>query len=83
MSTGANDPLGLRVTGCDSGQFEPQGHIWIYIVNHYALLHTSKYSVCFMDSLRIKNSFPHYKSVEANNSQGVANLDPRGMAGMI
>ena len=40
MSTGANDPLGLRVTGCDSGQFEPQGHIWIYIVNHYALLHT-------------------------------------------
>ena len=27
--------------------------------------------------------FPHFKSMEANNSQGMANLDPRGMFGRI
>ena len=26
---------------------------------------------------------PHYKSMKANDPQGVANLDPRGMAGTI
>ena len=28
-------------------------------------------------------SFPHYKSLEANEPQGMANLDPRGMVGWI
>ena len=28
-------------------------------------------------------SFPHCKSMEANNRQDMANLDPRGMVGII
>ena len=40
--------------------------------------------MCFMDSLRVlKKSFPHYKSMEANDPQGMANLDTRGIAGKI
>ena len=27
--------------------------------------------------------FPYYKSMEANDPQGLANLDPRGMIGRI
>ena len=40
--------------------------------------------VGFMVSLRFFfKVFPHYKSVEANDPQGVVNLDPRGMVDMI
>ena len=40
--------------------------------------------VGFMVSLIYKKKgFPHYKSMEANDPQGVVNLDPRGMVDMI
>ena len=40
--------------------------------------------VGFMVSLRLKKKvFPHHKSMEANEPQGVVNLDPRGMVYMI
>ena len=40
--------------------------------------------VGFMVSLRfLKKVFQHYKSMEANDPQGVVNLDPRGMVDRI
>ena len=50
------------------------------------MLHTSKYRGCVLHGFtqNLKKSFiPNYKSMEANDPQGVANLDPRGMAGTI
>ena len=87
MSTGANDPWGQWVTGCDSSQFEPQGHGWqdLHIITIHCYILVDIEAVSFMDSLRInlKKGFPHYKSLEANDPQGAANLDARGMAGTI
>ena len=40
--------------------------------------------VGFMVSLRfIKKRFPHYKFMEANDPQGVVNLDPMGKVDML
>ena len=78
---GANDPRGHWVTGSDSGQIEPHGQCGrINIV-----LHTSEYRSCVLHGFtqNLKTVFPNYKSMEANDPQGVANLDPRGMAGTI
>ena len=70
---------------CDGGQFERQGHGWhdlcseplckCYILNIEA--------VGFMVSEKgFFKVIPHYtvryKCMEANDLQGVANLDPRG-----
>ena len=56
----------------------------IYVVNHNALLHT-KYRSCRLHVSEIFLSYsPLYgKSIEANDIQGVANLDTRGMVGTI
>ena len=57
----------------------------IYEVNRYALLHT-KYRRCGLHGftqISFLKVFPHYKSMEANDPQGVVNLDPRGMVDRI
>ena len=36
----------------------------------------------FMVSEKIFKVSPHYKSMEANDTEGMANSDPRGMVGM-
>ena len=79
MSTGANDPWGQWDTGSDCGQFEPHGHGWqdLHIITMHCYILVDIEAVCFMDSLRInfkKKVFPHYKSLEANDPQGVANI---------
>ena len=64
---------------------EPKGLIdRIYVVDHYTLLHT-KYISSGPYGFREEDflSFSHYKSMAANDLWGVANLDPRGMVGMI
>ena len=57
----------------------------IYVVNHYTFLHT-KYRRGRLHGCRrfFKSYSPLYsKSMEANDLQGVATLDPRVMVGMI
>ena len=58
----------------------PRGMVGrIYVVNHYALLH-SKYRSCrFMVSKDFLKSYsPLYdKSMEAKEHEGLANLEPR------
>ena len=51
----------------------------IHVGGHYTLLH-SKYVSCVPHGFREKDflSFPHYKSMGANNLRDVASLDPRG-----
>ena len=55
----------------------------IYTEDHYALLHTMHTS-CGPQGLRDDFlSFPHFKSMETIDPQGMANLNPRGMVGRI
>ena len=77
-SIGANDPQGVA-------SLDSRGLIGrIYVVNHYTLPHT-KYLSSGPHGFREEDflSFTHYKSMGANNPQGVANLDPTGMVGRI
>ena len=47
------------------------------------MLHT-KYIICGLHGFREEDfTIFHYKSVGANDPQGMANLDPRGMVGRI
>ena len=76
-SMGDNDPLGMASLG-------PRGLIGrIYVWDHLTLLHT-KYVSCrphgFKEDFLI---FSHYKSMGANDPQGVASLDHRGLIGRI
>ena len=87
VSTGANDPQVSGSLGVTVANLSPRGIVGrIYIVNHlYAVLHTSKYRSCVLHGFtqNSKKVFPHYKSMETNDPQGVANLEPRDMAGTI
>ena len=77
-SMGANDPRGMA-------SLDPRGLIGrIYVVDHYTLLYT-KYISSGPHGFREEDflSFSHYKSMRANDPQGVANLGPRGMVGRI
>ena len=67
------------------GANEPQGKVGrIYVCDHLTLLHT-KYLSSGPYGFREEDflSITHYKSMGANEPQGVANLDPRGMVGRI
>ena len=73
-SMGANHPQVC------SGQFEPQGNRlqrvgWIYVVSHYALLHT-KYKSYWL------YGFPIIRKL-MTDPHGMAKLDPKGMVGTI
>ena len=60
---------------------EPKGLIGrIYVGDHYTLLQT-QYISSGPHGFREEDFFSHYKSMGANDPQGVANLDRRGMAG--
>ena len=65
---------------------EPKGLIGrIYVGDHLTLLQT-KYIGSGPHGFREEDgfkSFSHYKSVEANDPRGVANLEPRGVVGRI
>ena len=64
---------------------DPRGLIGrIYVEDHYTLLHT-KYISSGPHGFREEDflSFFHYKSMRANDPQGVASLDPRGLIGRI
>ena len=64
---------------------EPSGLIGrIYVGDHYTLVHT-KYISCGPHDSGEKDFlfFSHYKSMGANDLQGVASLDPRGLIGRI
>ena len=56
----------------------------IYTGDHYTLLHTNKYISSEPHGFREEDflSFSH-KSMEANDPQGIASLDPRGLIGRI
>ena len=70
-SMGANDPLGMA-------SLDPKGLIGrIYVGGHYTLLHTKYISSGPHGFREDFLSFSHYKSMRANDSLGVANLDPR------
>ena len=76
----ANGPLGVVAANLNSRGMVGR----IYVVNHYALLHT-KYRSCSFHGFR--EDFLSYsqlcgKSIEANYLHGVPNLGPRGMVGM-
>ena len=75
---GANDPMG----GASLGTRGLIGRV--YIEDHLTLLHT-KYIICGPHGFREVDflSFSHYKSVGANDSRGMASLDPRGLTGRI
>ena len=75
---GANDPLGVASLGS-------RGLIHrIYVGDHKTLLHT-KYVSCRHHGFRGEDffNFFHYKSMGANDPQGVASLDPMGLIGRI
>ena len=57
----------------------------MYEVKHNALLHTKYRSCRFMVSkVFLKSYSPLYgKSIEAKDPEGLANLEPRDMVGMI
>ena len=64
---------------------DPRGLIGrIYVGDHYTLLHT-KYRSSGPHGFREEDfvSFSHYKSMGANDPQGMAGLDPRGLIGRI
>ena len=64
---------------------EPRGLIGrIYVGDHYTLLHT-QYISCGAHGFREEDflSFSHYKSMTANDPQGMASLNPRGLIGRI
>ena len=75
---GANDPQGVV-------NLDPRGLIGkIYVGDHLTLLHT-KYISCGPHGFREEDflSFSHYKSMGANDPQGVVSLDPRGLISKI
>ena len=77
-SMGANDPWGMA-------SLDPRGLTGrIYVGDHYTLLHT-KYLSCGPHGFREEDFviFFHYKSMGANDPQGVARLCPRGWIGRI
>ena len=64
---------------------DPRGLIGrIYVNDHYTLLHT-KYISSGPYGFREEDflSFSNYKSIGANDSQGVASLGHRGLIGRI
>ena len=69
MTRGVSGSLGVTMAN-----MKPRGMVGrIYIVNHYALLHTGKYRSCTCASWshsEFKKVFPHYKSMEANDPHG-------------
>ena len=76
---GANDPWGMA-------NLDPRGLIGrIYVGDHSTLLHTKYISFGphgFREDFLI--FFFHYKSIGANDSRGMANLDPRAwLAGLM
>ena len=56
----------------------------INVGDHLTLLNI-KYISSGPHGFRVEDcfSFPHYKSMRANEPRGMANLDPRGMVGSI
>ena len=72
---------------CGSVQFEPQGYRlqrvgWIYVVNHYALLHTKYKSYWLHGFKRFFNVFPIIKKL-MTDPHGMAKLDPKGIVDTI
>ena len=64
---------------------DPRGYIGrIKVGDQYTLLST-KYISCGHYDFREEDFLPfsHFKSMGANDPQGMANLDPRGMVGRI
>ena len=53
--------------------------VWVYIVNHYALLHTKYKSYWLHGFIRFLLIFPIITYKEATD---MAKLDPKGMVGM-
>ena len=78
-SMGANEP-------CSMASLDPMGLIGtIYVGDHQTLLHT-KYISCGPHGFREEDlllSCSHYMSIGANDHQGMASLDPRGLIGRI
>ena len=80
------DSMGANIPGCGGGQFEPQGHGWQDLCSEplckcYKL---NIEAVGFMVSEVYLKLFPILRQdMEANDLQGMANLDPRGMVGMV
>ena len=77
-SMGAKKPRGVA-------SLDPRDMVGrIYVGDHLTLLHT-KYLCSGPYGFREEDflSISHYKSVDANEPRGVANLDPRGMVGRI
>ena len=75
---GANDPASRGVVAANSFPRAMVGRI--YIVNHYALIHKVSW---FHSEDFLKSFLPHYKFMEANDLQGVDNLDSGGIVGRI
>ena len=76
-SMGANEPRGVA-------NLDPRGMVGrIYVGDHLMLLHT-KYLTSEPYGFREDVlSFSLYKSMRANEPQGMASLNPRGMVGRI
>ena len=77
-SMGTNDPR-------DLASLDPRGSIGrIYVWDHSTLLQT-KYISCGPFGFREEDilNLSHYKSMGANETQGMASLDPRGLIGRI
>ena len=72
---------------CGGGQFEPQGYRlqrvgWIYILNHYALLHTKYKSYWNQGFRRFFNFFPIIRKL-ITDPHGITKLNPKGTVGTI
>ena len=67
------------------GRFGPQGHYWQELLR--GLLNIASQNIkalgLMISEKKIFYVFSYYKSMEANDPRGVANLDPRGMIGRI
>ena len=74
---GANEPWSVA-------NLDPRGMVGrIYVGDHLTLLHTKYLSSEPYGFREDFWSFSHWKSMGANQPQGLANLDPRGMVGRI
>ena len=65
---------------------EPQGHGWQDLWRGLLNIDTHKIFklwASWFQRRRFFYIFSYYKSMEANDPRGVANLDPRGMIGRI
>ena len=77
MSIGDNDPRGVT-------SLDPRGFIGrIYVGGHHTLLHTKYISSGSHGFREDFLNFSHFKSMGANDPQGVAILGPRGLIGRI